>query len=54
MLGINTIPDFVLNIGKSYAWRKGILNKDVLTEYETHIDLPAVIQSFKVTEFPVK
>ena len=54
VLGINTIPDFALNIGKSYAWRKGILSKDVLTEYETHIDMAVVIQSFKVTEFPVK
>ena len=53
VLGINTIADFAMNIGKSYAWRKGILSKDVLTEYETHIDMPAVIQSFNVTEFPV-
>lgn len=54
VLGINTIPDFALNIGKSYAWRKGILSKEVLTEYETHIDMPAVILSFNVTEFPVE
>ena len=53
VLGINTIADFAMNIGKSYAWRKGILSKDVLTEYETHIDMSAVIQSFNVTEFPV-
>lgn len=53
VLGINMIADFAMNIGKSYAWRKGILSKDVLTEYETHIDLPAVIQSFNVTEFPI-
>ena len=51
ILGINTVPDFAMNIGRAYAWRKGIISKDVLTEYETHIDIPAVIQSFNVTEF---
>ena len=42
-----------INCGGQMMARKGILSKDVLTEYETHIDMPAVIQSFNVTEFPV-
>ena len=51
VLGINTIDDFAMNIGKSYAWRKGLLSKEALTEYEQHIDMPAVIQSFNIVEF---
>ncbi len=53
VLGINTIADFAINIGKSYAWRKGLLDKEVLTEYEQHIDMPAVIQSFNIVEFKI-
>jgi hypothetical protein len=51
VLGINTIADFAMNIGKSYAWRKGLLSIEMLTEYEQHIDMPAVIQSFNIVEF---
>ena len=51
VLGINTIADFAMNIGKSYAWRKGLLSMETLTEYEQHIDMPAVIQSFNIVEF---
>lgn len=54
LLGINTTADFAMNVGKSYAWRKGILSKEVLTEYETHIDMPAVIQMCNVIEFPIE
>jgi hypothetical protein len=51
VLGINTIADFAMNIGKSYAWRKGLLSIEALTEYEQHIDMPAVVQSFNIVEF---
>ena len=54
VLGINTFKDFALNIGKSYAWRNGLLDRHSLTEYETHIDMPAVIKAFDVTEYPIE
>lgn len=50
VLGIDTFPDFALNIGKSYAWRKGLLSLEDLTNYEQHIDLEAVIKSFHIVE----
>lgn len=50
VLGVQTIPDFALNIGKAYAWRKGLLDVRALSKYEQHIDLPAVISSFGVVE----
>lgn len=51
VLGINTFADFAINIGKSYAWRKGLMTADQLTEYERHIDMPAVIKSFNIVEY---
>ncbi len=50
VLGINTLPDFALNIGKSYAWRKGLLSVEALTEYERKIDMPAVVKAFNIAE----
>ena len=51
VLGINTVADFAINIGKAYAWRKGLMDIASLTEYEQHIDLTAAIQSFHIVEF---
>lgn len=50
VLGIHTVPDFALNIGKAYAWRKGLLSVEALTKYEQRIDIPAVVTSFKIVE----
>ena len=54
VLGINTFKDFALNIGKSYAWRKGLLDYSALTEYETHIDMSAVIKAFDIIEYHIE
>ena len=50
VLQINTVHDFALNIGKSIAWKKGLIHSDSLTEYERHIDIQAVIIAFNITE----
>ena len=52
--GINSVRDFALYIGKSYAWTKGLLNIEELLQYEMHIDLPAVISSFGIYEYSIK
>lgn len=54
VLSINTVPDFALNIGKSYAWRKGLLPKEKLTKYEQHIDIAYVAKSFGIVELVSK
>ncbi|MBR5198625.1 MAG: hypothetical protein IKW20_02200 [Bacteroidales bacterium] len=50
VMGINTLPDFALNIGKAYAWKKGLLSVDALTVYEQKIDIPTVVTSFSIVE----
>ena len=50
VLGIHTVPDFAQNIGKAYAGRKGLISVEQLTNYEQHIDIPAVIKSFNIVE----
>ena len=54
VLGINTVKDFAINIGKSYAWRKGLIDRCLLSNYEIHIDMQAVIKAFNVTEYHIE
>lgn len=54
ILGINTAENFAINIGKAYAWRKGFIGNYALTNYEIHIDMQAVIQTFNVSEYKIE
>lgn len=54
ILGINTVANFAINIGKAYAWRKGFIGNYALTNYEIHIDMQAVIQTFNVSEYKIE
>ena len=50
VLGVNVTNDFAMNIGKASAYRKGLMPREELTEYETHIDIPAVVEYFNLIE----
>ena len=53
VLGVNVTTDFAMNIGKAYAYRKGLLSRDKLSEYETHVDIPAIIEYFNLVEYNI-
>ena len=53
VLGVNVTNDFAMNIGKASAYRKGLMPREELTEYETHVDIPAVVEYFNLIEYNI-
>lgn len=53
VLGMDVPNDFAMNFGKAYAYRKGLLSRDKLSEYETHVDIPAIIEYFNLVEYNI-
>ena len=53
LLAVDAQPDFAMEIGKAYAFKKGLLDEADLSANELRLDIPAIIKYLNMINIPI-